>query len=396
MSGSSNMAPTKANSSLKLPRGLLSLNGTPLPPGARLPSLRGPKDLALPGSPTKTKRTFAANVTAPGRAPTQKGADRPAKDRDAAGGSHHQGGSHQPDWGHPFQRLPHRGSPCLIQREGATFAHGVDSHTKTTAGFASWNSSGPGLGHMEKLKLHHPSGTTTSSISEQKAEDKKKLDLLLRRDFIDDGPAETSWLNPTTLPLPLPAGSAVEQKPSVKLEVPFVKQEPMEEPVVAKPAPSTALRHLALVDLLTDPNLPDIGQLLFFQLPDCLPSLNTPYEQPIRKGAPRRQNHSFRKTKEEPGKLKIKLPHFPEGYVGKLQVLKSGRIRLVLGAVALNVDLGTQITFRQDLMSLRLPEIGGAHAYNLGQIKHKLICLPDMEQLLTASLGAQCHEPENS
>lgn len=395
MSGTPNN-PTRPNSSLKLPRGLLNLSGTPLPHGARLPSLRGPKDLTLPGSAPKARRTFAANVAAPRRAPTLKGADRPAKGGDdAVGGPHHQGGGRQPDQGHSSKRPPHRESPRFIQCEGATFAHGVEGRTKTTVGFASWNSGGFKSEHMGKPKLHNPP-STTSLMSEQKDEDQKKLDLLLRSDFIDDGPAEVSWLGPTTLPLPLPA---VEQKPLVKLEVPAIKQEPMEGLVVAKEMPSAAaLRRLAPADLFTDPNLPDRGQLLFFQLPDSLPGLNTPYEQPGREGVPRRQDPSLGKTGEEPDTLhgQIKLQHFPEAYVGKLQVLKSGRVRLLLGAVALTVDLGTQMSFRQDLISLRLPEVGGTNAYNLGQVKHKLICLPDMEHLLAASSGVPCHNLQNS
>lgn len=395
MSGTPN-SPTRPNSSLKLPRGLLSLSGTPLPHGARLPALRGPKNLALPGSAPKARRTFAANVAASRRAPTLKGADRPAKDRDdAVGGPHRQGGSRQPDQGHSSKRPPHRESPRFIQSEGATFAHGVDDRTKTTVGFASWNSGGFKSEHVGKPKLHSPPSTTTSLMSEQKVEDQKKLELLLRSDFIDDGPAEVTQLGPTTLPLPLPA---VEQKPIVKLEVPVVKQETMEGLVVAKEMPSAALRRLAPADVFTDPNLPDRGQLLFLQLPDSLPGLNTPYEQPAREGVPQRQDPSLGKTGEEPDTLlgQIKLKHFPEAYVGKLQVLKSGRVRLLLGAVALTVDLGTQTSFRQDLISLRLPEVGATSAYNLGQVKHKLICLPDMEHLLAASSGVPCHELQNS
>lgn len=391
MSGTSNMA-SKPNSSLKLPRGLLGLNGTPLPPGARLPSLRGPKDLTLPGSSSKPRRTFAANVSAARKTSTQAGEDRPAKGRDAVGGSHHQGGSRLPDQGRSTKRPPPRGSPRFIQSEGATFAQGVDSHTKSTAGFTKWNSGGPESVHVEKPKLHNPPSTATSSTSERKAEDQKTLDLLLRSDFIDDGPVEASSLYPTTLPLLLPAGPTVECKPQVKLEVPVVKQEPMEEPVVTKAAPRTAPRRLDLADLFTDPTLPESGQLLFFQLPDSLPGLDTPCEPPQREGAPGRQDPSFVKMGKEPETLhgQVKLQNFPEGYVGKLQVLKSGRVRLLLGDVALTVDVGTRMSSRHDLISLRMPEFGGADAYNLGQVKHKLICLPDMEQLLAASSSAQC------
>lgn len=82
---------------------------------------------------------------------------------------------------------------------------------------------------------------------------------------------------------------------------------------------------------------------------------------------------------------RFKLRDFPEGYVGKLQVLKSGRTRLLLGSVALTLEMGTLLSFHQDLACLRLPEeTGSGDMTILGQVPHKLICLPDMEELLSA------------
>ena len=41
------------------------------------------------------------------------------------------------------------------------------------------------------------------------------------------------------------------------------------------------------------------------------------------------------------------LNTLPEGCIGKLQLLKSGRTRLVLGNIVLCVDMGTQVGFRE-------------------------------------------------
>ncbi|XP_077536319.1 DNA-directed RNA polymerase III subunit RPC4-like isoform X1 [Haemaphysalis longicornis] len=407
MSGTPNGTPSKANSSPQLPRGILGRSGTPLLPGARLPSLRGPRDLTLSGGTPGVKRTFTPNVAATRRAPVQKEEDGSGKGRgwDAVRGSHHQGGGRGRQWNRgdgKGRNSSDRGRPSgrgdrisdrFIQTQGATFAQGVEGEAKATsaAAFPKWNNRSESV-HVEKPKL--PSIPCSASLtSEEKAEDQKKLELLLRSDFIDDGSGEIPRLFPTTLPLLVPSGSASELKPlvkpeiPVKSEVPVVKQEPTEEPVLAKAVPSTALKRTSLADLCTDPNLPEIGQLLFFQLPDSLPGLDTPSEQP-EKEAPNLQAPSLVKMEQpETFSGQVKLRHFPEGYVGKLQVLKSGRVRLLLGAVALTVNMGTRTSFRQDLISFRLSESGGADASVLGQVQYKLICLPDVEQLLAANPG---------
>lgn len=410
MSGTPNGTPSKANSSPQLPRGILGRSGTPLLPGARLPSLRGPRDLTLSGGTPGVKRTFAPNVAATRRAPVQKEEDGSGKGRgwDAVRGSHHQGGGRGRQWGrgdgkgrHPSDRgrsagrgySSDRNSDRFIQTQGATFAQGVEGEAKATsaAAFPKWNNRSESA-HVEKPKL--PSTPSSASLtSEEKAEDQKKLELLLRSDFIDDGSSEIPRLFPTTLPLLVPSGSTSELKPlvkpefPVKSEMPAVKQEPTEEPVLARAVPSTALKRMALADLCTDPNLPEIGQLLFFQLPDSLPGLDTPSEQPEKEAANLHTPSLVKMEQPETFSGQVKLRHFPEGYVGKLQVLKSGRVRLLLGAVALTVDVGTRTSFRQDLVSLRLSEPGDANTSVLGQVQYKLICLPDVEQLLAANPG---------
>lgn len=406
MSGTPNGTPSKANSSPQLPRGILGRSGTPLLPGARLPSLRGPRDLTLSGSTPGAKRTFTPNVAATRRAPVQKEEDGSGKGRgwDAVRGSHHQGGGRGRQWGrgdgkgrYPSDRgrpagrsrssdhMSDRGSDRFIQTQGATFAQGVEGEAKAASGFPKWNNRSESV-HVEKPKLPN-TPSSTSLTSEEKAEDQKKLELLLRSDFIDDGSAEVPRLYPTTLPLLVPAKPASEHKPVVKSEMSIIKQEPTEEPVLAKAVPSTALKRMALADLCTDPNLPEIGQLLFFQLPDSLPGLDTPSDQPEKEASNLQAPSLVKMEQPETFCGQVKLRHFPEGYVGKLQVLKSGRVRLLLGAVALTVDTGTRTSFRQDLISLRLSESGGADASVLGQVQYKLICLPDVEQLLAANPG---------
>lgn len=59
--------------------------------------------------------------------------------------------------------------------------------------------------------------------------------------------------------------------------------------------------------------------------------------------------------------------------------------RLVLGNNSLDVSMGTPCDFQQDLVSLRTDTDGdiNPHMVTLGQLSHRLICLPDLDQLLT-------------
>ena len=59
--------------------------------------------------------------------------------------------------------------------------------------------------------------------------------------------------------------------------------------------------------------------------------------------------------------------------------------RLLLGANSLDVTMGTPCDFQQDLVSIHTNSDGdiNPHLVTLGQLSHRLICLPDLDQLLT-------------
>ncbi|KAK8778909.1 hypothetical protein V5799_019750 [Amblyomma americanum] len=222
--------------------------------------------------------------------------------------------------------------------------------------------------------------SSSSQVAKKKLRDDKELKALLRSDFIDDGFVDGPWLAPTTLPL---AGAPVpvpEQKPGIAVDGRITKEESLQGPDLGNSVSRTALQTLSVADLCTSPNIPETGQLLFFQLPDTLPGLQAAVQPTQKEGTDKvvkTEEHQVRNGQ-------TKLKHFPEGYIGKLQVMKSGRVQLVLGSVALIVDMGTSMAFHHELMSLRVKE-GAADICILGQVMHKLICLPDMEQLLQAA-----------
>ena len=94
-----------------------------------------------------------------------------------------------------------------------------------------------------------------------------------------------------------------------------------------------------------------------------------------------------------------------EGCMGKLQVLKSGRTRLILGNIALDVEMGTQVGFLQvinviylafeyvccqnvdndrgylqDVVAMHVAKERGEVA-TLGHVQHRLVCTPELDKL---------------
>eukprot|EP00918_Siedleckia_nematoides_P097937 GHVU01214513.1.p1 GENE.GHVU01214513.1~~GHVU01214513.1.p1 ORF type:complete len:205 (+),score=33.25 GHVU01214513.1:1235-1849(+) len=201
-------------------------------------------------------------------------------------------------------------------------------------------------------------------------------------------------MQPIKLPLGTSFKSEVKDEKKVKMEV-KVKSEAMDTDSpdgeeAAKPDvvdSSKTSRAKTCAELFTSPDTSEIGELLFLQLPDVLPGVVYKADLPA-PGSSRDANPPAAANKEENKEDELatrlgltSLSDFSEGYVGKLQVHKSGRTKLVLGGVALDVTMGTPPSFLQDLVSIRVMENTGDMTV-LGHIKHKLVCVPDMDSLL--------------
>jgi len=59
--------------------------------------------------------------------------------------------------------------------------------------------------------------------------------------------------------------------------------------------------------------------------------------------------------------------------------------RLILGNNSLNVTMGTPCDFQQDLISIHHEDDSDTnpHMVTLGQLSHRLVCVPDLDELLT-------------
>ena len=65
--------------------------------------------------------------------------------------------------------------------------------------------------------------------------------------------------------------------------------------------------------------------------------------------------------------------------LGKLLVFESGKVKLQLGGVLMDVSLGSQCMSAQHLMAVN---VEGKSAMIVGEVAHRAVCTPDMDQLL--------------
>nr|XP_046196076.1 DNA-directed RNA polymerase III subunit RPC4-like [Oncorhynchus gorbuscha] len=139
-------------------------------------------------------------------------------------------------------------------------------------------------------------------------------------------------------------------------------------------------------------------ELLFIQLPDTIPGQPTTASVPSQPAtgqpitAPERnckkdsksdgKRTSHIKAPDTAGKDVPVLSEFTEGFLGKLQIRKSGKVQLVLGDITMDVSEGAAFSFLQQLVSVRLSEGLTGDMSILGNVKHKLVCSPDFQALL--------------
>ena len=124
------------------------------------------------------------------------------------------------------------------------------------------------------------------------------------------------------------------------------------------------------------PSITDASQLILMQFPDVLPCT--------------RPSSSSAKPEL------ASLADLPDGFLGKLQIYKSGRCRLKLNdETYLEVDIGKSTSFLQNVMVTEMASTNVCHAGSdqtnnndmnklicLGDIKHKLIVSLDVDHVL--------------
>lgn len=84
------------------------------------------------------------------------------------------------------------------------------------------------------------------------------------------------------------------------------------------------------------------------------------------------------------------MRHLPAGQLGTLQIYKSGKIKMKIGDILLDVNEGVQCLFHQELMSV---SAGSGEAFRLGQVNHRFVCTNDVEDLIRKSRERTVPQP---
>lgn len=388
-------------------RALLSrqLNNTSPSPG-RLPSLRPARDLTLGATPTgklsfssTPKRTFTPNI--PTRRIKQEPKEESAKSPGRSEERRRQDGGRGRGRGEGRGRgRGHRGKPNIIQAS-SVFSMGVGPVEKQRIGQGSsipdYGASGTRDSHPGvKIKKE---GYNMGNDDEE--ESRRVLKMLETSGDINDDMDSESGIMPVQLPLSFHAvrmnekqaeSATMQDDMKVKSELMDVdsvdsgKAPPLE--TMKKPVKQVAVKketqdEANLSSLLSATSMGE-HKLLFFQFPDVMPIRPPPNNQDepmTTEGTSSEQAATSEKSKE-PQRLSLK--NASEGYIGKLQLLRSGKARLLLGDVALDVTMGTPCGFLQDVVAVHT-EDDRSEMVCLGHTNHRLICTPDFEHLLSAS-----------
>ncbi|CAH3151840.1 unnamed protein product [Porites evermanni] len=356
----------------------------------RLPSLRPARDLTLGAASgiTPAKRTFTPNI------PTRRIKQESFSDRYI---------SHQRSGGQRQQRGEGRGrgrgegrgrgrgernKPTIVQ-SSSIFSMGVGPVEKQRVGSSipSYGSSSGGGGSVSSFTVKKE-----SADGDNDEESKRVLKMLQTSGDIEDDDMENeTGIMPVQLPF-----SHIRDFRFLFVRLRRMKSEPMDIDLVdaeqvksaetiKKPIKQEAVKK-ELIDKKTLSNLLSAQsltgeQLLFFQFPDVLPIKTDESPMPVDTDASAEQTASEEKPKEQ---KKLSLKDASEGYIGKLQLLRSGKARLLLGDVSLDVTTGTPCGFLQDVVSVHT-EDNRSEMICLGHVKHRMICAPDFEHLLAAS-----------
>ncbi|CAF1054260.1 unnamed protein product [Rotaria sp. Silwood1] len=134
----------------------------------------------------------------------------------------------------------------------------------------------------------------------------------------------------------------------------IVKDEPMEPTDIPK----------------SQESINDSTQLILMQFPDVLPCTRT----------------SSSTTKPE----LVSLSDLPDGFLGKLQIYKSGKCRLKLNDdTYLDVDIGQPTSFLQNVMVTEMASTNIHDEHETNNDMNKLVCLGDIKHKLIVSLDAE-------
>lgn len=361
----------------------------------RLPSFRQPRDLTLGSGnvsrggaynlgANKTRKVYAPNVNVQRKVKEEVSVkDEAPKQRERGKGKGERGRN---------ERGRGRGAQNVIQLSSGLFSEGIAAARRP--GTRSKQDEG-GSSYIPKPKLD-----LKQNYSADNKEENERLRQLLQDDFVDDPDAVGDGIKPLQLPM-IPM-----RKKGLKNNIAVVKKEKSDPDLPESSLPDNA----AGVKIKTEPGgddgvdfkpmSADEGQIVFerrvgellnsreseyilVQLPDCLPGLRPSVEPDGSKSINGVSSGTQTNIGDKSSNPQCTLSSIPEGSVGKIQLMKSGRAFLKLGSVSLPLSMGTQVGFKQDLISVKLDDQEkNGKMINLGQVRARVVLTPDWETLL--------------
>lgn len=325
-----------------IPRGAIGMKGIPVNRNTRLPSIRSPRDLTLGAQP---KKIFVPNI--PVRR-DKRSSSRPKTESSspmAIAKTTENRVTSNDRW---------RNKGKILQTEGSVFGEGIAAASPLAK-----------VKHRDIQPRMSP-GTSSKSHSMKKVKKENSLSdysdaikSLLRDDFIDDEDNEEDDVKPVIYPLPQTVKK--EQKKfgnEIDEVAKFIKKE--EGVSYQKERDEKPLLDSSIFSKKED-------QLLIFQLPEQLTVLPDSSVKGIKK-----ENNANDDTKSVFG--------MPPGYIGKLQILKSGKSRLIISdAVFENDDGPLPLSVNTEVVSVQTEN---HDMVIVGNVTHKLIFAPNIANTL--------------
>ncbi|XP_063991979.1 DNA-directed RNA polymerase III subunit RPC4 [Diachasmimorpha longicaudata] len=367
-----------------------TLNVTPASSTTRLTSFRLPRDLTLGGAiknEKSSKKIYVPNINVQRNKKKDDGSVAKNEITQKSGGRGRGRGSSDRGRG--------RGKAAinLIQSTGV-FSEGMSG-----SGRSARRSGGirNGTGEREPSMVLERSKLNLD-FEFDKAEEEKKLKLLLRDDFIDDEENFNLENAPIVLPLMKQAKLYKEEcKENIKEGI---SEEEEEEEIDRKPIilengqavmPPKKLKMKKKADIFsgikeeesernvsqTITNQPNNYFLIAF--PDCLPgvhTVDTDTDPKLKKNKEQAPDNNDSTNPEH-----CTLHTLKDGFLGKIEIHQSGKAILRLGENSLVIDVGSRQSFRQDLIAAKV-DASNSELVNLGQVTSTLICSPDWESML--------------
>ncbi|XP_042363187.1 DNA-directed RNA polymerase III subunit RPC4 isoform X2 [Plectropomus leopardus] len=359
-----------------LPGRVRSLS-SPAPPG-RLTSLRT-RDLTLGGVLKKPKKTFEPNVHAVRKSKDELKEEirvAPKKER------------RERDERKRENRGKRRERPQTIQSHSIFEQGPADTLRKS--------------GWRGATDPHDSSTSPVCKVVKKERTDSEEdedeiLSKLQRDDFIDDpGLRNDTKLKPIQLPLCqsssfIPENAQVFRPPSCRAQ----NRAGYSKTQLPKP------EQPSVMELLQDLSLSGREEIFFMQLPDSMPgTVSGPMtDGPVRSTAEKPTKKEGKSEDKKPTYLQAReaavkdscpvLSQLPEGFLGKLQIRKSGKVELKLGHIIMDVSEGAAFSFLQQLVSVRLSDGRTGEMMVLGNVHHKLVLSPDFQALLREAATQQ-------